>query len=101
MAYTGKTIELISGISLVAGLFTRLMMLPLAITMITVTFGMGHGKVFTDDQHPFLFVLLALAFFLPGRESGVWISSCFKETKLFSFLIRVLKSEIYLDKSCT
>jgi uncharacterized membrane protein YphA (DoxX/SURF4 family) len=70
MAYTGKTIELISGISLVAGLFTRFMMLPLAITMATVTFGMGHGKVFTDDQHPFLFVLLALAFFFTGP--GKW-----------------------------
>ncbi len=70
MAYTGKTIELISGISLVAGLFTRLMMLPLAITMTTVTFGMGHGKVFTDGQHPFLFVLLALLFFFTGP--GKW-----------------------------
>jgi putative oxidoreductase len=46
------------------------MMLPLAITMLTVTFGMGHGKVFTDDQHPFLFVLLALAFFFTGP--GKW-----------------------------
>jgi putative oxidoreductase len=31
---------------------------------------MGHGKIFSDDQHPFLFVLLSLVFFFSGP--GKW-----------------------------
>jgi putative oxidoreductase len=72
MAYAGKTIELISGISLVLGLFTRFMMLPLAFTMTTVTFGMGHGKVLLMTSTLFYLYCWLWFSFLPGRESGVW-----------------------------
>jgi putative oxidoreductase len=70
MAYAGKGTEFVCGILLILGLFTRLAALVLAITMITVCFGMGKGRIFTDDQHPFLFVLLALLFFFTG--AGKW-----------------------------
>lgn len=70
MAYLGKGSELAGGIGLFLGLFTRLMVIPVMITMITICFGMGHGKIFSDDQHPFLFVLLSLVFFFSGP--GKW-----------------------------
>jgi putative oxidoreductase len=70
MAYLGKGAELAGGIMLVLGLFTRSAALLIAIAMLTVCFLMGKGKVFTDDQHPFLFVLLAVLFFFTGP--GQW-----------------------------
>ncbi len=70
MAYLGKSTELISGILLTLGLFTRMAVIPLAITMIVICFGMGQGRIFMEDQHPFLFVLLALVFFFTGP--GKW-----------------------------
>ena len=70
MAYLGKGVELVSGICLTIGLLTRLATIPLMITMTIICFGMGHGKIFSDDQHPFLFVLLGLVFFFYGP--GKW-----------------------------
>ena len=70
MAYLGKGAEFAGGILLVAGFFTRFAALLIALTMLVVTFFMGSGKVFTDDQHPFLFVLLAALFFFTGP--GQW-----------------------------
>jgi uncharacterized membrane protein YphA (DoxX/SURF4 family) len=70
MAYAGKATELLGGLCITLGLFTRLATLSLTISFTTITFGMGHGKIFTEDQHPFLFVLLALVFFFSGP--GPW-----------------------------
>lgn len=70
MVYMGKTAELVAGIFLLIGLFTRLASLVLIFTMIYVSFFVGHGKVWYEDQHPFLFVLLGLVFFFTG--SGKW-----------------------------
>ena len=66
MAYLGKLAELVSGILLTLGLFTRLAVWPLILTMLGITFGMGKGKVWYEDQHPFLFVLIGIVFFLAG-----------------------------------
>jgi putative oxidoreductase len=70
LAYLGKSIELISGILITVGLFTRLAIIPLAITMAIICFGIGKGRVFMEDQHPFLFILLAFVFFFTGP--GKW-----------------------------
>ena len=70
MAYFGKGAELAGGILLLLGFFTRAAALLIAVTMLVVSFFMGSGKVFTDDQHPFLFVLLAALFFFTGP--GQW-----------------------------
>lgn len=70
MVYTGKGSELIGGILLFAGLFTRIAALLLAGTMLYITFFVGHGKIWYDDQYPFLFFLLAMVFFFTG--SGKW-----------------------------
>lgn len=66
MAYLGKGAELVGGILLTFGLFTRFAAILLAITMAVVCFGMGDGKFLTNDQHPFLFVLISLLFFFTG-----------------------------------
>ena len=71
MAYLGKGTELVGGVFLALGFLTRLFLIPLIITMAVISFKMGHGKIFMDDQHPFLFILLFLVFFFtgPGRWS--------------------------------
>ena len=66
MVYVGKAAELLGGILLFFGLFTRIACLILIITMSYITFFVGHGKVWYEDQHPFLLVLLAMVFFFTG-----------------------------------
>lgn len=71
MVYLGKSAELVGGILLMLGLFTRAGALIIAITMAYIAFFVGNGKVWYEDQHPFMFVLLALVFVFtgPGRFS--------------------------------
>ena len=66
MAYTGKLIELLGGFFLILGLFTRVMTVLLFLTFMFITFAIGEGKIFTDNQHPFLFALISLVFFFTG-----------------------------------
>jgi uncharacterized membrane protein YphA (DoxX/SURF4 family) len=66
VVYMGKVAELVAGIFLTIGLFTRLASLVLIFTMLYISFFVGHGKVWYEDQHPFLFVLLGLVFFFMG-----------------------------------
>ena len=69
LVYVGKGSELISGILLVVGLFTRIACLILIGTLAYIAFFVGHGKIWYDDQYPFLFVLLGLIFFFTGPGS--------------------------------
>jgi len=66
MAYLGKGTEFVAGLCLLLGFLTRLAIIPLTITMLIIIYGMGKGKIFMDDQHPFLFVLLFLVIFFTG-----------------------------------
>src|SRR5688572_4090810 len=66
MAYLGKGIELVAGILILFGLFTRIAIIPLVITMIFICFFIGKGRIFMEEQHPFLFVLLSLLFLFTG-----------------------------------
>ncbi len=70
IVYFGKIAELVAGTFLTIGLFTRLGSLVLIFIMLYISFFVGHGKVWYEDQHPFLFVLLALVFFFNG--AGKW-----------------------------
>jgi uncharacterized membrane protein YphA (DoxX/SURF4 family) len=70
MAYLGKSIELVTGIFIVVGLFTRIAVIPLGLTMIFICFFIGKGRIFMEEQHPFLFVLLSVLFFFTGP--GKW-----------------------------
>lgn len=66
MAYIGKGLELVTGICLAIGLFTRIAALFMFINMIFICFKIGNGKFYYEDQHPFIFALLALVFFFTG-----------------------------------
>lgn len=70
MAYLGKATELIGGVLLVLGLFTRLSCIALMINMIVIVFVMGRGLIFGDDQLPFLLLLFFMNFFIQG--AGKW-----------------------------
>ena len=80
MVYAGKAVELIGGFLLFFGLLTRVACLILIVTMSYITFFVGHGKVWYDDQHPFLFVLLALVFFFTGPGKISLDKMIFKKT---------------------
>lgn len=71
MIYIGKATELIAGILLTVGLFTRLASIVLIGTMLYISLFVGKGRIWYEDQHPFMFVLLGLVFFFmgPGRIS--------------------------------
>ena len=70
MAYLGKVTELVGGIFLAIGLFTRFVSIPLVINMSVITIFMGSGKIFSDGQLPFLFLLFFLSFIIYG--GGKW-----------------------------
>jgi putative oxidoreductase len=67
MAYLGKLVELVGGICLTLGLFTRFVMIPLVMTMAVITFIMGDGNFRSDS---FLLLLLFMTFLFTG--SGKW-----------------------------
>ena len=66
MVYIGKGIEFVSGVCFVLGLFTRIAAILMAIDMLFICFKIGSGKFYYEDQHPFLFALIALVFFFTG-----------------------------------
>ena len=66
MVYIGKGLELITGLCLTIGLFTRIAALFMFIDMLFICFKVAGGKFWYEDQHPFLFAMLALVFFFTG-----------------------------------
>ena len=70
MVYAGKSSEFISGLLLFLGLFTRVGALIAMGTLAYVTFIVGQGKFWYEDQHPFMFVLFGLTFIFTGP--GAW-----------------------------
>jgi putative oxidoreductase len=69
MPYLGKGAEFFAGLFLLFGLFTRLTSLIIIGTFLYITFFIGNGKFWMEDQHPFLYVLFGLLFLFcgPGR----------------------------------
>lgn len=66
-AYAGKVAELLAGIGFVLGLFTRLASVAAIAAFAGIIFILGDkGKIFQGDQHPFLFILLAVVFLFTG-----------------------------------
>ena len=70
LVYFGKSSELLAGILLTLGLFTRIGSLLLIGAMLYITFFIGQGRFWYEDQHPFMFAILGLVFFFCG--SGIW-----------------------------
>ena len=66
MVYLGKGIEFFSGACLFVGLFTRVAALFMMVDMLFICFKIGNGRFYYEDQHPFLFALIALIFFFTG-----------------------------------
>jgi len=66
MIYIGKAAELIAGILLTIGLFTRLASIILTGTMLYISLFVGKGRIWYEDQHPFMFVLFGILFFFLG-----------------------------------
>ncbi len=66
MVYLGKGLELVTGICFVLGLFTRMSAILMAVNMIFICFKIGNGKFYYQDQHPFLFAMIAMVFFFAG-----------------------------------
>jgi putative oxidoreductase len=81
IAYVGKGAEFLSGCLLMIGLFTRLASFVLAITMLTITFGIGQGRMLMEDQHPFLFAVLAVVFMFLGAADYSLEKLFFRKTK--------------------
>jgi putative oxidoreductase len=70
IVYAGKSFELVAGIFLLLGLFTRPSSILVIATFIYITFFIGKGKFWYEDQHPFMFVLFGLLFVFTGP--GAW-----------------------------
>jgi putative oxidoreductase len=70
LVYTGKSAELIAGLLLLFGLFTRLGALMTIVVLSYITFFVGNGRFWYEDQHPFMFVLFGLLFLFTGP--GAW-----------------------------
>lgn len=78
MAYLGKGLELVTGVLLTLGLFTRIAALFMAINMFFICFKIGGGKFYYEDQHPFIFGMLALVFFFCGSGIAALDNQLFK-----------------------
>ncbi len=70
LPYIGKGAELIAGLFLTFGLFTRLASIVVIGIMVYICFIIGKGQFWYGDQHPFLFILIACIYFLRG--GGNW-----------------------------
>jgi putative oxidoreductase len=68
--YVGKSAELIAGISLLLGAGTRFGAVIVILTFLYITFFLGNGRFWYEDQHPFMFALFGLVYLMYGP--GMW-----------------------------
>lgn len=66
LVYAGKSSEFIAGLLLFTGFLTRAGALLAAGTLSYITFFVGQGRFWYEDQHPFMFVLFGILFFFTG-----------------------------------
>ncbi|HQQ98437.1 MAG TPA: DoxX family protein [Cyclobacteriaceae bacterium] len=70
LPYLGKGAEFVAGLLLVAGFLTRLAALITIGTFAYITFFIGGGKFWYEDQHPFMFLMVGILFLVAG--GGIW-----------------------------
>ena len=70
MVYTGKTSEFICGVLLSLGLLTRVAALIMIGNFSYITFFVGEGRFWYEEQHPFMFALFGSLFLFTGP--GAW-----------------------------
>jgi len=80
VVYFGKSTELLAGMLLLFGLFTRVAALLLTCAMCYITFIVGGGAFWYGDQHPFMFVLFGILFLFAGP--GKWSVDGFLSQRL-------------------
>jgi putative oxidoreductase len=83
MVYIGKGLELVAGICLAIGLFTRVAAQFIFFNMMFICFKVAGGRFYYEDQHPFLFGVLALVFFFTGPVKIGLDYYLFKEKKSY------------------
>lgn len=66
MVIGGKGIELLGGIMLALGWYTRLAGTLIALVMLFICFYIGEGKFWYQDQHPFLLAMIAALYAVGG-----------------------------------
>ena len=66
LVYAGKAAELIAGVLLLLGLFTRIAALLVIAAFAYIAFNLGNGIIWNNDQHPFLFVMFGVLFLFTG-----------------------------------
>ena len=76
--YAGKVAELLSGILLVFGLLTRIACIILICTLGYIAFFVGQGKIWYEDQYPFLFVVIGFIFIFTGPGAFSLDNTIFK-----------------------
>lgn len=69
LPYIGKAAEFIAGVLLIAGLFTKTAAVITIGTFLYITFFIGKGKFWMEDQHPFMFILFGVLFLITGPGS--------------------------------
>ncbi len=69
MVYGGKLAELLAGVLLLLGLLTRIACIIIVGTMAYIAFVVGNGKIWYQDQYPFLYVIIAVIFLFTGPGS--------------------------------
>lgn len=75
MVYIGKSTELLSGVLISFGLLTRVGALLVMGALSYVTFFVGQGRFWYEEQHPFMFVLFGLLLLFTGP--GAWSVDAF------------------------
>jgi len=81
LVYFGKVAELMSGVLLTLGLLTRLGAALATGTFAFITFFVGHGIFWYEDQHPFMFALFGILFFFTGPCAWSLDGILFKKEK--------------------
>jgi putative oxidoreductase len=76
--YIGKGMELFTGICFTLGFLTRLSAIFMAVDMLFITFYVGNGRFYYEEQHPFLFAIIAIIFFFTGPVKWDIDSKVFK-----------------------
>ena len=70
LPYVGKAAEFLAGISLLLGWFTRVGAVIAIGTFAYITFFVGNGRFWMEDQHPFLLAMFGVLFLVTGP--GKW-----------------------------
>jgi putative oxidoreductase len=101
MEYMGKTAELVTGFLLALGLLTRIASLIIIGTFVYIAFFIGGGKIWYEDQHPFLFAIFGCMFFFSGPEKWSLDYGLFNKKsniKTFQKIVNMKELDFKMDR---